>query len=62
MTDRDGHDPDTSTTGAPTREQVDPRYDPVFQRGFAGGVDRVRGDDRAFARPGGNPRPAHRRA
>lgn len=33
-------------------EQVDPRYDPAFQRGFSGGVDRLRGDERAFARPG----------
>ncbi|AZZ48001.1 hypothetical protein C5E02_01225 [Rathayibacter rathayi] len=32
-------------------EQVDPRYDPAFQRGFSGGVDRARGDERAFARP-----------
>lgn len=37
------------------RERVDPRYDPAFQRGFAGGVDRVRGDERAFARPGTGP-------
>lgn len=34
-------------------EHVDPRYDPAFQRGFAGGVDRLRGDERAYARPGG---------
>ncbi|QHC67570.1 hypothetical protein GSU68_13995 [Rathayibacter sp. VKM Ac-2759] len=38
---------------------MDPRYDAAFQRGFAGGVDRVRGDERAFARPGTGPsRPA----
>ncbi|MWV57449.1 hypothetical protein [Rathayibacter sp. VKM Ac-2754] len=34
---------------------MDPRYDAAFQRGFAGGVDRVRGDERAFARPGTGP-------
>lgn len=38
--------------GGVERERVDPRYDPAFQRGFAGGVDRVRGDERAYARPG----------
>lgn len=67
MTDRDGQDPDTSTTGGRVRERggrerVDPRYDPAFQRGFAGGVDRVRGDDRAFARPGAGPRPTAARS
>lgn len=35
----------------PSPRDPDPRYDPAFQRGFAGGVDRLRGDDRAFARP-----------
>lgn len=45
MTERDGSD----------RKTVDPRYDAAFQRGFAGGVDRVRGDERAFARPGTGP-------
>ncbi|WP_230671935.1 hypothetical protein [Rathayibacter sp. Leaf248] len=67
MTDRDGQDPDTSTTGGRVRERggrerMDPRYDPAFQRGFAGGVDRVRGDDRAFARPGAGPRPTGARS
>ena len=38
--------------GGAGRERVDPRYDPAFQRGFAGGVERVRGDERAYARPG----------
>ncbi|QHC71183.1 hypothetical protein [Rathayibacter sp. VKM Ac-2801] len=33
-------------------ERVDPRYDPAFQRGFSGPVERLRGDERAFARPG----------
>ncbi|PPF17902.1 hypothetical protein [Rathayibacter sp. AY1A7] len=33
-------------------QRVDPRYDPAFQRGFSGPVERLRGDERAFARPG----------
>ncbi|PPI20661.1 hypothetical protein C5D34_06565 [Rathayibacter sp. AY1B1] len=33
-------------------DRVDPRYDPAFQRGFSGPVERLRGDERAFARPG----------
>lgn len=51
--------------GGVERERVDPRYDPAFQRGFAGGVDRVRGDERVFARPGtvgGGGSPARRAA
>ncbi|QHC59809.1 hypothetical protein GSU72_15545 [Rathayibacter sp. VKM Ac-2760] len=47
--------------GGAERERVDPRYDPAFQRGFAGGVDRVRGDERAFARPGTAPEGIARR-
>ncbi|SMH30552.1 hypothetical protein SAMN06295885_0441 [Rathayibacter oskolensis] len=49
MTDRDGADQRVE------QKRVDPRYDAAFQRGFAGGVDRVRGDERAFARPGTGP-------
>ncbi|AZZ56124.1 hypothetical protein [Rathayibacter iranicus] len=33
-------------------ERIDPRYDPAFQRGFSGDVERLRVDERAFARPG----------
>ncbi|NRG40382.1 hypothetical protein HRK28_05560 [Rathayibacter sp. VKM Ac-2835] len=47
--------------GGAERERVDPRYDAAFQRGFAGGVDRVRGDERAFARPGMAPEGIARR-
>ncbi|ROQ15856.1 hypothetical protein EDF54_0723 [Rathayibacter sp. PhB93] len=47
--------------GGAERERVDPRYDAAFQRGFAGGVDRVRGDERAFARPGTAPEGIARR-
>ncbi|NQX15293.1 hypothetical protein [Rathayibacter sp. VKM Ac-2857] len=47
--------------GGAERERVDPRYDPAFQRGFAGGVDRVRGDERVFARPGAAPEGIARR-
>ncbi|MBF4461544.1 MULTISPECIES: hypothetical protein [unclassified Rathayibacter] len=36
-------------------ERLDPRFDPAFQRGFGGGVERVRADDRPFARPGTRP-------
>ncbi|PPH50195.1 hypothetical protein [Rathayibacter sp. AY1E2] len=39
-------------------ERVDPRYDPAFQRGFSGPVERLRGDERAFARPGSGAAPA----
>ena len=47
--------------GGAGRERVDPRYDPAFQRGFAGGVERVRGDERAYARPGSAPEGIARR-
>ncbi|KZX21050.1 hypothetical protein [Rathayibacter tanaceti] len=40
------------TDDAETGERIDPRYDPAFQRGFGGGVQRLRTDERAFARPG----------
>lgn len=39
-------------------ERIDPRFDPAFQRGFSGGVGRLREDERAFARPGTGAAPA----